>query len=151
MNKFELKQIEKTREALLAKLVPGETLLECTRGKYSAGMWSNQEFWIGFTDRRILLINPRRKLSFFSIRHEFICSVTVGTISKSNRKPALQVSWVGLPADVAAKATMKFALYSIWVGQAAKIAGLIRQDGAPQDEAPHLSSIPEYFEQVNEL
>ncbi len=59
------------REALQAALEPGETLLEYTQGKYRSDIFTGKEYWIGLSDRRLMLIPPRHSRQVHSILLNF--------------------------------------------------------------------------------
>ncbi len=62
--------------ALAAALQPGEELLEFTAGRFNTGILSNQEFWIGLTGQRLLLVRPKKRQQVYSIFFTFIDAIS---------------------------------------------------------------------------
>lgn len=62
--------------ALAAVLQQGEALVEYCAGKFNVGFLSNQEFWIGLTNRRFIFMRPKKRQQVYSISFPFIDAVS---------------------------------------------------------------------------
>ena len=75
MHPNETSKEAQARQALQGALEPGESLLEYSSITYRSAAYSNQEYWIGLTDRRFILIRPKKPQRAYSIYFAFLQEV----------------------------------------------------------------------------
>ena len=87
----ETAQEKRVHQALEAALEPGEALQEYTTGKFSAGIFSNPEYWIGLSDRRFICLRPGKAVSPNSVYFAFIQNVVCTARTPTAAKAVLQI------------------------------------------------------------
>ncbi len=142
---------KKARETLEATLEPGETLLAFCQAKYIQGIWSNQEFCVGLTQKRVVLVNRKKKNKAYSIGLPFIEKIWTESLSKNNSKAGLRIVLNGFPGETSTRTELVLTLFSFWVDHGAHIADQYAAGRAGLEDHSLPVTIPHALELIKDL
>ncbi len=139
----------KVRAALEAVLESGETLLEYTQGKFGPFL-ATQEYLIGLTRRRIVLVQKGQAGGAISIQITYISAITFDA-AKRGSKPVMRIFVRRGFSETAVDVSVPFTSSGYWVPFAENLARQFAAVHAPGEAATQTPDIQQVLSQADDL